>query len=81
MSSTRRRVNGSKIREARKAKKLTTTQLAARIGRSNVSMVGYESGRVNPPAEVVAVLARVLQTRSEELYEGGDEWYAARISQ
>ena len=52
---------GEKIKIARKKKQITQEHLARAVGVSDKSVSAYESGRVQPPLEVLEKIARSTQ--------------------
>lgn len=55
---------GSKIKEARKTKRITQEDLAKAIGVSDKSVSAYESNRITPPLKVIE---RIAQTTDYSL--------------
>lgn len=53
-------MDANRVREFRKARGLSTTELAYRIGRSTTALHQYETGLVDPPLPVARLLAHVL---------------------
>jgi transcriptional regulator with XRE-family HTH domain len=50
---------GERLRNARIAAKMTPEEVAVAVGRSAVSINGYELGRIEPPIHVLAQIAAV----------------------
>lgn len=61
---------GERIRQARKARKLTQGDLAQKIGLSAVTLNRYETGRRTPPADVVVRLTQELNCDSNWIMTG-----------
>ncbi|MFO0703124.1 MAG: helix-turn-helix transcriptional regulator [Patescibacteria group bacterium] len=49
---------GKKIRQARKTKRITQSDLAQAIGVSDKSVSAYESGRIEPPLKMLEKIAQ-----------------------
>ncbi|WP_282804465.1 helix-turn-helix domain-containing protein [Clostridium tetani] len=58
---------GEKIKEIRKSKKLTQTQLAKQINKSERMLQKYENGEVTPSFEVVEIIAEALGVEPYDL--------------
>lgn len=58
---------GTRIREARERKGLTTTELAFHLGKSAQTVIAYEAGSITPPLEVVREMADLLETSIDHL--------------
>lgn len=61
---------GGRIRQARKARKLTQGELAGKIGLSVVTLNRYETGRRTPPADVLLRLTQELNCDSNWIMTG-----------
>jgi transcriptional regulator with XRE-family HTH domain len=60
---------GARLREARLNARLTVREAAARVGlRAHGTLVQYESGKVAPPLERLAVLAQVYDVPLASLF-------------
>lgn len=59
---------GENIRKYRKAKGLTQTQLAEKLGTSQYVLTNYERGVNNPLATKMPEIAKVLDVSLDELY-------------
>ena len=58
---------GLKIREIRKQRGLTQSDLARRINKSVSAISSYESGRQVPPLDVALTISRALRVSLEDL--------------
>jgi transcriptional regulator with XRE-family HTH domain len=68
------RFDGKKLATIRKRSRLRVEHVAVAIDRSVASVHFYESGRIDPPASIVAMLADVLGIAAGELFTvHGDE--------
>lgn len=65
--------DGSRLRQARKNAGLRVEHVAVRINRSATSITLYESGKVDPPASVVARLADVCGVEVGDLFSAHQE--------
>jgi len=65
-----RRINPGKLRELRKAKGLSATELARAIDVSEVTVRTWEAGRYNPSPRNLSRLAEVLGTPVENFTTG-----------
>ncbi len=63
---------GSKIRAARKDKKMTQEELADRIGAARPSISYWENGKVKPDSESLRKLAEVLKVPMSYLFSEND---------
>ncbi len=63
------RFSGSALRQARRAAHVRPERLAVEVARSVESIRGYEGGRIDPPASVVAALADALGVEAGSLFE------------
>lgn len=63
---------GKRIKEQRKARKLTQVELAERIHRTESSIRKYESGLVEAPRSVLENISSVLETSINYLLFGQD---------
>lgn len=52
-----RKFDGKALRRQRELRHKRLEEMAVEMGRSYAAIVSYETGRVDPPASVVAVLA------------------------
>ena len=68
---------GRKIKDQRKQCKLTQTELAERIGKTESSIRKYEKGLVTIPTDVIEKIAEALGTTPFSLF--GSEWFDMRI--
>lgn len=59
---------GETIRKLRKAKGLTQTELAEKLGTTQFVITNYERGRNNPTAARMPEIAKALGVTVEELY-------------
>ena len=59
--------SGEKIKHLRKAKKVTQTDLAMRIGKTKSSIQKYEAGTTNMPMDVLYQIARLFDVPVEDL--------------
>lgn len=57
----------TRIREARKAKKMTQETLASLIGVSRENISRYETGQRIPPSDKLVLIALALETSTDEL--------------
>jgi transcriptional regulator with XRE-family HTH domain len=64
---------GARLREARLTARLTVREAAERVGlRAHGTLVQYESGKVAPPLERLAALARVYDVPLASLFVAHD---------
>jgi len=63
------RFSPTRLRSARLACGQRPEHLALAVERSVDSIRGYEAGRIDPPASVIAKLASALNCRVGELFE------------
>ena len=61
---------GTRIREARKRRKLSQTELARRVGLHRVSLANIERGTRTPSLETLFKLARALKVAPARLLNG-----------
>lgn len=52
--------NGGKLRDQRRLAGISAAQLAVHIGRTEASVLAYETGKVQPPIRVAAAAADAL---------------------
>lgn len=82
MDVASRKFNGTKLRDLRKARKWSQTQLGTRIGAHVTSVSDWERGDNEPSGRHVAGLARELDVPAESFY-GNDaddeEAHVARV--
>jgi transcriptional regulator with XRE-family HTH domain len=52
--------NGPRLRDQRRLAGLTAAELARYLGRTEASVLAYETGRVQPPIKVAAAAADAL---------------------
>lgn len=64
---------GKRIHDRREQLNLSQADLGELVGKDQNSIWRYESGRVQPTAEVLADLARALQTTADYLLGVSDE--------
>ena len=72
---------GERLRQARIAARKTPEEVAVAVGRSAVSISGYELGKIEPPIHVLAEIAAVcgvtlgdiLDARHEHVAVGGHD--------
>jgi len=65
--SSRSEAIGQRIKEARKAKKISQTQLAAMLGKTLRSVQKYESGEIEPSIALLNDIAKMLDVSPAEL--------------
>ena len=65
--------SGSRLADARQAAGLRREAVAVAVDRSLPTIVGYELGRVDPPASIVARLADAVGVAAGDLYERGNQ--------
>lgn len=70
MSSNMKRTIGLRVREARKAARLTQDALAERLGRTVESVSNLERGKSLPSLEALAAIADALGLRLPDLLSG-----------
>lgn len=70
-------VIGRKIKERRKECKITQTELADKIGKTESSIRKYEKGLVQIPTDVFEKIAEVLETTPHSLI--GAEWFDMQV--
>lgn len=68
---------GDKIREQRRLKGLSQSELAKVLGVSVRSLIRYESGERTPNTELAGALSRALDIPIGELYGENDRFVAA----
>jgi transcriptional regulator with XRE-family HTH domain len=68
-------VQATRIRERRKALGINQEALAVLIGINQGQVSRYESGESVPSSDVLAALARALQTSADWLLGLVDDWY------
>ena len=68
MRNTREKL-GIRIRELRKARKLTQQQLCDMVGVNRTYLVGLEAGRSSPTIDLVEKIANGLDVTLEELFK------------
>lgn len=73
-----RRFSGPNLRAARVAAGLRSSQLAATVGRSPLTLHDYECGQAAPPASVLGALADALGCPIDALYDDDDQAHALR---
>ena len=71
---------GSRIKKIRKELDLTQTEFAARIGSVQNTVTGYENGRRNPSAPVIALICEKFDVREEWLRNGEGEMFKPKPS-
>lgn len=71
---------GSRIKKIRKELDLTQTEFAARIGSVQNTVTGYENGRRNPSAPVIALICEKFDVREEWLRTGEGEMFKPKPS-
>lgn len=64
-----RTFSGRRLCERRTANRLRHEHVAVVIGRSAATVHRYESGGIEPPANVLAALAAALDCRIDDLFE------------
>jgi transcriptional regulator with XRE-family HTH domain len=70
-----------RIKELRTGKKLTQSDLAAKVGLSYIQIGRYETGKSAPSSEVLQKLATVLDTTADYLMNGSnDEVVSAQLT-
>lgn len=72
--------SGEKIKHLRKAKKVTQTDLAMRIGKTKSSIQKYEAGTTNMPMNVLYQIARVFDVTVEDLLPDEAESKSVEVS-
>jgi transcriptional regulator with XRE-family HTH domain len=65
--------SGARLADARQAAGLRREAVAVAVDRSLPTIVGYELGRIDPPASVVGRLADAVGCAPGDLYERGDK--------
>ena len=60
---------GQKLKELRRAEKLTQEQLAKKLNISRVNYTRYETGAVRPDYETVILLADFYEISLDELFD------------
>lgn len=74
-------VVGERIKELRQQKKLTQSDLAAKVGLTYIQIGRYETLKSNPSADVLQRLAQALDTTADFLMKGtDDEAVAAQLT-
>ena len=58
----------NRLKEVRKEKKLSQTELAEMVGVSRNTISSIETGQFNPTAKLALVLCRALDKKFEELF-------------
>ena len=58
----------NRLKEVRKGKKLSQTELAEMVGVSRNTISSIETGQFNPTAKLALVLCRALDKKFEELF-------------
>lgn len=71
------RFSPARLRSARVAAGQRPEQLAVAVDRSTESIRGYELGRIDPPAAMVAKLAAAVGVHPGELFENTDDQQVA----
>ena len=71
---------GSRIKKIRKELDLTQTEFAAKIGSVQNTVTGYENGRRNPSAPVIALICEKFDVREEWLRNGEGEIFKPKPS-
>ena len=71
---------GSRIKKIRKELDLTQTEFAAKIGSVQNTVTGYENGRRNPSAPVIALICEKFDVREEWLRPGEGEMFKPKPS-
>lgn len=75
--------NGQKLREIRKTRGLTQSELGKFIGVTKVSVCGYETGNRTPSLEQFCWLVDVLEISADTLlvreYDGKEKVHSASI--
>ena len=66
---------GDRLKKLRKELDLTQGAFAARIGSVQNTITGYESGRRNPSAQVIALISREFGVNEEWLRDGAGEMF------
>lgn len=66
---------GDRLKKLRKELDLTQSAFAARIGSVQNTITGYESGRRNPSAQVIALISREFNVNEEWLLDGTGEMF------
>lgn len=61
------------LKRLRKNKKLTQKQLGELIGKKEITVRNYESGKAVPPLKVIEEIAKALNTSINELVTGAKE--------
>ncbi|HEO7069359.1 TPA: helix-turn-helix transcriptional regulator, partial [Streptococcus agalactiae] len=60
-------LNNTALKELRKEKKLTQTELASKLNISQKSYSNWESGKAEPTLDNIIKLANILDTTTDEL--------------
>ncbi|WP_417897738.1 helix-turn-helix transcriptional regulator [Bacillus haimaensis] len=66
----------NRIKDLRKATKMTQEELAIKVGVSRQSIIAIESGKYNPSLELAYNISKVFDCIIEEVFileEGGEE--------
>lgn len=72
---------GERIKELRKAKKMTQTDLAKAVGLSYIQIGRYETQKSTPSSDVLQKLAEVLDTSTDFLMLGSrDDIISSQLS-
>lgn len=67
---------GERIKDVRKAVKLTQTQFAEKLGTVQNTITGYETGRREPSNQVIALICREFRVNEVWLRTGEGEMFA-----
>ena len=72
---------GDRIKQLRKQKDLTQSDLAKEVDLTYIQIGRYETGKSNPSADVLQRLAKALETTTDFLMNGStDEVVSAQLS-
>lgn len=71
---------GDQIKKLRRDLNMTQTEFAKRIGSVQNTITGYESGRRNPSAPVIALICKEFDVREEWLRTGEGEMFNPKPS-
>jgi len=71
---------GDRLKKLRKELDLTQSAFASRIGSVQNTITGYESGRRNPSAQVIALISREFNVNEEWLTNGTGEMFMSNTS-
>ena len=70
-----------RIKELRRQKKLTQTELAQKVGLTYIQIGRYETGKSAPSADILQKMADALDTTSDYLMNGSsDEKVSAQLT-